>query len=257
MRRAPDHAGRVRPAHARVALVAIAFVLIPAVATPPGLRAQDADSVRITTDLGLVNASGNTNLTTFNVGEELLATMGPWGLKQTFGVVRGESDGETTASLWRASVRGDRSIDGRLGVYLIGAFDRNRFAGISRRFEEGAGVVVRAVRTDENLVELEAGAGLTQQRSTTGDDDSFASARGAATYRWSFRDASHAQIGAEVLPNLEESDDLRVNAAADLVAPLARALALKVSYVVRYDNLPEPGFRKTDRVFTTGLQITF
>jgi putative salt-induced outer membrane protein YdiY len=233
----------------------LVFLLL--VGVPPALRAQDADSIRITTDLGLVDASGNTNMTTFNVGEELLASLGPWGLKQTFGVIRGETDGETTTSLWRASVRGDRSVRGSLGIYLIGAFDRNRFAGISRRFEEGAGVVVRALRTTEHLVELEAGAGLTQQRSTTEEDDSFASARGAATYRWSFRDASHGQLTTEFLPNLEESDDLRVNSVVELVAPLARALALKVSYLVRYDNLPEPGFKKTDRVFTTGLQIVF
>jgi putative salt-induced outer membrane protein len=224
---------------------------------PRAAAAQDTDSIRVTTDLGLVDASGNTDVTTFNLGEEMLAAFGAWGLKQTFGAVLGKTDGETSASLWRATLRGDRSFGGVFGVYLLGAFDRNRFAGIARRFEEGAGVVVKAVRSDANLVELEVGGGLTQQRSTTGESTSFASARAAATYRRSFSDASHAQLTIEALPNLEESDDLRTNAALELVAPLSQRIAMKLSYVVRHDNLPEPGFRKSDRVFTAGVQVVF
>ena len=33
-------------------------------------------------------------------------------------------------------------------------------------------------------------------------------------------------------------------------------LALKVSYAIRFDNLPEPGFETTDRLLTTALQLT-
>jgi putative salt-induced outer membrane protein YdiY len=235
----------------------VLLVLAALVFSPAGARAQEGDSIKVTTDLGLVDASGNTDVRTFNVGEELLATLGPWGIKQTFGVVYGRTDGETSASLWRASLRGDRALGGKFGVYLIGAFDRNRFAGIGRRFEEGVGVVFRAVRTEAHLLEFEGGGGLTQQRSTEEETTSFASARAAGTYRRSFSEASHAQLTTEVLPNLEDSEDVRVNSAVELVAPLAQSLAMKLSYVVRFDNLPEPGFEKADRIFTAGLQVTF
>ena len=42
-----------------------------------------------------------------------------------------------------------------------------------------------------------------------------------------------------------------------MVAPLSRHLGLKIGYVVRFDNLPEPDVKKTDRFFTSGLQVTF
>jgi putative salt-induced outer membrane protein len=221
------------------------------------MRAQEPDPFKLTTDLGFVNSGGNTDVTTFNVGEELLARFGSWGLKQTFGVVYGRTDGVVSASLWRAGVRGDRALGARIGVYLIGAFDRNTFAGITRRFEEGAGLVVRVLDTEVDRLELEGGGGYTQQRSTTDESHTFASARAAGTYRRSFSEASHVQLGTEMLPNLEETDDLRVNSTAELVAPLSQSLALKVAYAIRYDNLPEPTFQKTDRIFTVGLQITF
>ena len=42
-----------------------------------------------------------------------------------------------------------------------------------------------------------------------------------------------------------------------LVAPLSDVIALKLSYAIRFDNLPEPGFEKTDRIFSSGVQVTF
>ena len=34
-------------------------------------------------------------------------------------------------------------------------------------------------------------------------------------------------------------------------------IGLRVSYLVRFDNQPEPGFEKTDRILTTGVQVAF
>ena len=40
-------------------------------------------------------------------------------------------------------------------------------------------------------------------------------------------------------------------------APLTQFVALKFSYIVRFDNLPAPGFKKTDTFFTSGIQVAF
>lgn len=42
-----------------------------------------------------------------------------------------------------------------------------------------------------------------------------------------------------------------------LVAPLSSRIAFKAGYVIRFDNAPEPGFAKTDRFLTSGLQVVF
>jgi len=61
----------------------------------------------------------------------------------------------------------------------------------------------------------------------------------------------------EWVANLKTSGDQRVNSEAALTAPLSRQVALRLSYVMRFDNQPEPGFKKTDRILTTGVQIAF
>ena len=60
----------------------------------------------------------------------------------------------------------------------------------------------------------------------------------------------------ELLANMEHSDDRRVNSETSLVAPLSKRIALKLVYAIRFGDQPEPGFKKTDRVFTTGIQAT-
>src|SRR5690606_39613567 len=59
----------------------------------------------------------------------------------------------------------------------------------------------------------------------------------------------------ELLPNFKASDDLRINSETSLSAPIAAGISMKASYTIRHDGLPEPGFEKTDRIFTTGVQI--
>ena len=66
-----------------------------------------------------------------------------------------------------------------------------------------------------------------------------------------------------MLPNLDDSEDLRVSSETAVVAPVSARIGLKFSYVVRYDNLPALNaagtapLQKTDRIFSTGIQITF
>ena len=87
--------------------------------------------------------------------------------------------------------------------------------------------------------------------------DNFLAGRAAELYRYTIKTDTYFEERVEFLPNFETSEDYRVNAEANLVAPLSRRLALKLGYVVRFDNLPEPEVKKTDRFFTSGLQVSF
>jgi putative salt-induced outer membrane protein len=140
---------------------------------------------------------------------------------------------------------------------VYGEFDRDRFAGIVSRFQEAAGLAWKTVERPANLLTLEAGLAENQQRDVgTGTTGSFAAARAAVTYKHLLNKTAYAQEAAEILPDLQHSKNLRINSVTDLVAPLSTVFSVKVNYVVRFDNLPPPGFKKTDGILTTGIQIT-
>jgi putative salt-induced outer membrane protein YdiY len=227
---------------------------------PAAAGAQDAPKrFNFTANLGYVNAAGNMDFTSLT-GEErvdyVTADSG-WRYGQSLAAVYGKTSDSTTANALRLSGRVDRFFTSRLSGFGGVGWERNRFAGISRRFEEIVGVAYLLLARPRDELRVEGGASFNQQRSVAGPSDEFVAARAAAAYKHTFFEKAYFLQLAEVLPNLETGDDLRVNAESALVAPLSDLLSVKLSYVIRYDRLPEPGFEKTDRVFSSGLQITF
>ena len=209
------------------------------------------------TDFGFVNTSGNTSTTTLNAGEKASYTAGRWTLAQGFGAVYGRTEGTKSAESYTAGLRADYALSPRLALYGLGGWDRNEFAGISRRFEEGAGLSLKAVVQPRTTLTLEAGAAANQQRDLAGASDNFASGRGAVLFKQMLNAAAYVQQGVEALQNFEDGSDTRVNSETALVAPLSSRIAFKAGYVIRFDNQPEPGFKKTDRYLTSGLQVVF
>ena len=115
--------------------VALQGVLTISVASA-SVMAQAPDTtkkspVKFTGDVGLVNAAGNSDVTTLNVGDEMDYASGPWKAAQTFSVVYGRNEGVVNTSLWRATLRGDRLLSDRWSVYALTAFDRNTLSSPS------------------------------------------------------------------------------------------------------------------------------
>jgi putative salt-induced outer membrane protein YdiY len=221
------------------------------------VAAQDTIPTRLTVDLGFVNTAGNSDVTTLNVGEKLEHAIERLTLTQSFSVVYARTDGITNTSQWRAGVRADYQLAGPLAAFALGAFERNTFAGIERRFEEAVGLAARLLTAQGNTLTGELGASLNQQTPVGGTVESFMAGRAALMYRRNLSATAYTTLDGEFLPNLETTDDYRINAAAALVAPISTRLATKLGYAVRYDNVPEAGFATTDRIFTAGLQVTF
>jgi len=237
-----------------------AALLLPAVLLAAPLAAQDPPPpppVKVTIDLGFVNTAGNTEVTSLNAGEKVEYAADGLTLTQTFSVVYARISGVTNASQWKGGARGDYRVAGPVGVFVLGGFERNTFAGIERRFEEAAGLTAQVLESRGNHLKVEAGVSMNQQTPVGAETVTFAAGRAAAVYRRDLTGTAFLALNGEFLPNFEETDDYRLNGDAGLVAPISSRIATKLTYTVKFDNFPEPGFEKTDRVFTAGLQITF
>lgn len=213
--------------------------------------------VQLTLDLGFVSSSGNSDVTTFNLGERLAYTTGPWVFVQTAKALYGETDGNATAESYDAGLRGDYVFKERVSAFGLLTYHRNTFAGIAGRYSEGVGLAWRAIRAARDSLRMEAAVSMNQERNIADVETNFAATRAALGYKHMFGAAAFFTQLLEALLNMEDTEDLRVNSETALTAPLSRQIALKVSYVVRYDRQPEPGFEDTDRIFTTGVQIVF
>ena len=233
-----------------------ALLLLTLLAAPLAAQAPK-DSFRLAFDLGFVNASGNTDVTTLNAGEHLSYVTGPWTFAHELIAIEGRSHGAETAAQYSSNLRVDRAFSPRFGAYALAGWYRNPFAGMGRRFGEGLGLTAKIVAQPRDVLSGEAGISFVQERNTAFVTNSFSAGRGALLYKHSFTGAANLQQALELLEDLKHSDDQRLNSETSLTAPLSRRISLKAAYLIRFQNLPEPGFKKTDRVFTTGVQIVF
>ena len=224
-----------------------------------------ADTVRppaelkFTGDIGYVATSGNSSVETLNVGNRFSAKVDDVTLSQTFVLIYGESKGKSVTSLYRGSLRLDKGLKTSLiSSYTLLNFERNTFAGLASRWSGVAGLSAHLMREGKDRLVLEGGLSLTRQRGTgtAGRDVDFLGGRAASTYTHQFSPKASISQVIEVLPNFRESDDLRINTESTLLAPITSRIAVKLSYVIRYDGLPENSFKNTDRLFTSGIQVS-
>jgi putative salt-induced outer membrane protein YdiY len=243
----------------RVATV-MAIALSISVHTAGAQDSTKAPPTMLHLDFGYVSTSGNSVVSTLNFADAFTARPSSRNeIDQTFAVVYGTSDNKVRTSLWTAGLRDQYKFTPIIGLYVLGNFDRNTFAGIEHRFEEGAGLAITAVDTHHDHVEFAVGASYVETQATDSTDSSsaYAAIRTSGLYKHTIRKDTYVQEFLEGIPDLKTASDFRINSQTDIVAALSKHLALKVGYAIRYAHLPPPGFKTTDRLFTSDLQVTF
>jgi putative salt-induced outer membrane protein len=233
------------------AALALPLALAAQAAAPTPRRAQ------LTLDLGFIHASGNSNVTSFNLGEKLTWRLAPWVFTQTAKALYGTTEGTTTTESYEAGARAEYRITPRFGAFALLSYQRDPFAGVAVRWGAGPGLAYTVVQAPRDTLSVDAALTAQRERSTANVKQSFTAARTGLLFRHRFGAAAVFSQALEWIANLETMDDQRLNAETALTAPLSRQIALRVSYLIRFDNLPEPGFEGTDRILTTGVQIAF
>jgi putative salt-induced outer membrane protein len=221
----------------------------PPAAPPPLLHAQ--------IDLGFVNTGGNSRVRTLNVAEQFVVQPARWKFTQSFSIVDAYASGVETANNLKAGVRADYAAVSRFRVYGLVSYYRDRFAGVARRFEEAAGLAYGVLTGPTHLLDLEAGAGRTQQAGSSGPIQQYWISRVAVRYRLNFTPLAYAEQKLELLSDLQDLPNELLNTESALVAPLSKNVALKLGYTVRFSNRPQPTFKKTDTMLSAGLQLQF
>jgi len=211
----------------------------------------------VTADFGFVNASGNTQLSTLNFGDKISTKARSWTITQQGAYIYGKTNGASSANLLRAALRGDHTFIGRVGLFVGSGYERNRFAGFTRHTDQIAGVSAQVLTMPRDSLRLDGGGVYTNETRVDGTSESFPAARAGMGYKHSFGGTSAFLQSAEYVPNLQDTEQYRVNTESIITAKMASHLGIKLAYLLRYDSKPAVGFGKSDRIFTTGLQVTY
>jgi putative salt-induced outer membrane protein len=145
---------------------------------------------------------------------------------------------EKTAENYQLTVAYRRQIKKRLYWFAGAGWERNRFAGIDDRYAASGGVGYRIIDGKKHILDGEVGLGYTWETQVTGLENNFTDSR--VFFGYDFLISENAKLDSDlaILPNLDDSDDLRVNWITAVTASLTSSLALRLSYTVKYDRQP-------------------
>jgi putative salt-induced outer membrane protein len=227
----------------------------------PGAAPIDTTKKKPTTsftgDLGFVSASGNTNISTLTVSDKIVHTSGYWMFTQFAAYITGETNNKQTANQLLASERADYAFLPRVSVFGGLSFERNTFAGFTARTDEILGLAWKAILAPKDSASVDLGAVMTQEKDVDSTTQSYPSARVALHYKHQFSKLAYFSQFADYIPNLQTSGSYRFNSESSLVAPISAHIGIKLAFAIRFDSRPQPTFGTTDRLFTTGVQISY
>lgn len=149
-------------------------------------------------------------------------------------------DAALTAEYYYGRGRYDYKLSDRLYYTLGAGWERNRFSGVENRWLADTGIGYIFVSNDRTSFRGALGVTLTNEEFTVEDgrDGSFLGAR----LGWDFKQKlfdnatfTHTLIADE---NLEDTEDLRLDAQFGLHVAMSSTLGLKVNWRLLFDNQP-------------------
>lgn len=238
----------------RLRLAASLFLLL--LAAP--LFAQEVVPSRGNLEFSYLETSGNTDTQSLLLSGKGEQVGRDSKLEGEVRALYGQRDGETSDRSWLIRLKYNENISEWTYSFISETVERDVLKGIEIRYTTMLGVGHYFIKNRVDTLKGEVGLGYIRENPIAPfPDRGYPTGRVFGEYVHTFAEKTRFEQTVEYLPNFEESRDFLLNEESAFITSLMGNLAFKVSYAVAFDNLPPPGFHKTDRLFKTALMVTF
>ena len=145
---------------------------------------------------------------------------------------------EKSAEAYELGTKLKGKLAGEFQWYTNVGWFQDKLSGVDQRITAGAGFGYTVFKNDTHSLASEAGFEFTDETPVEGDGESFGSARGFLDYVRPLSETSEFTAAAEILSNMSNSEDLRLNLDFGLASRLSDRLAMKLAYGIKYDGDP-------------------
>jgi putative salt-induced outer membrane protein len=228
----------------------------PACATAAAPPAKQAPTWDLKLGLSYLATTGNADTSSSGVDASYNKVWKLWSLETTAAAVRATRNDIETAESTNAQLRSRRKISEHLQMTAGLRGETNRFAGLDLRTILDSSLSWSVRDTPAWRLRTLWGLSWTTE-DPRGDRPRRSSVGGLVQLQSMVRISEGSELNSQVTawPDLESSEDYRINANAALQAALNRHLALRLGYDVKYDNEPIRGFQRTDTTSTASLVV--
>ncbi|MEN6535564.1 MAG: DUF481 domain-containing protein [Bryobacteraceae bacterium] len=212
-------------------------------------------------DLGLANASGNSNTSSLNVAANASreTSRDKIGVHFTSLYASSDASGESlvTANAIRGGISYSMNVTPKLYVFGSTDLEFDEFQDLDLRFAPAGGFGYALLKTQRSRFDVLGGMSLNREFFSTGLDRTSGEMLLGQEYAVKLNGKTTFGEKLVFYPNVTDTGSYRMNFDASLSTALFRWLAWHVTLSDRLMSNPVAGREKNDVLLTTGLRITF
>jgi putative salt-induced outer membrane protein len=210
-------------------------------------------------ELGILVAKGNSDSQSYTAKQAIGKI---WedknSLKFSGRYLQTKTSGLENARYWAAGLRYDYALSSQVGLFLGELVESDKYAGYNQKYSTDIGAKYIILNEKKLVWNAELGYRHTIENQTSGLEKKLNYLRGYTEAIKNWNETVSTKLWFEYLPNFTIGSDYQMNTELSVSAALNNMFALKTGYLLRYDNLPNPGTAaKTDTLLTTSLVAKF
>jgi putative salt-induced outer membrane protein len=211
----------------------------------------------VSSELSLVATGGNSSTRTLGAGADVTHRGRRVTTLASIEFMTSEADAITRARSVRLHGRPAFRLGPRTELFLRGAFERDRFAGIAGRITADSGLSYTMPLPRRQSLRLEAGGGFSSEERFAAEDVHAGVFTSAVGYAWAARPGSEVRHDLAVTADVAVPRNWRGTSTTEIGVTVTRLVSLQASLAIEYRNAPVPGFRPTDVRTAAALVLRF
>lgn len=204
--------------------------------------------------LGILATSGNSDTTSSNASLAMTYDLTDWHHEAQLLASGADTDGVSTAERYKASYKAKRDFTEHDYVFGLLGYEKDKFSGYDQQTTQAIGYGRRILDQDNQVLNLEAGAGFKQSDLRDGTTEDGAIFRVGGDYLWKF-----SQTGqfTQVIGIEQGSDNTFLESVSAIKARLMEQMSLVLSFTLKSNSDVPAGSEKTDTFTAISLEYGF
>jgi putative salt-induced outer membrane protein YdiY len=208
-------------------------------------------------ELSFISTGGNASTETLGLSAEAIQRTTRTTTTARTSFVRTSTDDIENARSLNALVRHGLRLSERVEAFARGGYFRDLFSGVAHRINADAGFSYVAKLPPQRALKIDFGLGATHEVRLFDTTQTVLNATLGSSFRARLTPSAEITAESQAVADLAQAANWRIANDLSLSTGFGSILSARLSYSLRYANVPVPGFRRTDRTLSAALVVRY
>ncbi len=209
-------------------------------------------------EFGYFGTTGNTNTNSLTAAYRFKYHFQPKSRMEFFAdILYSNRNGKKNSERYRSQLDLYHNYKKCLYSFLGLGFLRNTFEGYNQQYRINPGFGYTLMKTKKQKLALQLGYEFRRNNYTNQPSKNFHYAKGELKHRYTLTKKNYLSSQLSFNENIEQSKDFETEFTTNLHLHIVKQLSFKLSFELKYDNLPPENKKRTDTVTKASIVYNF